>query len=435
MKTHSLFKFTALLLVCCAMFGCTPEGPETGKLGTIYGTVTDYSSGNPINNVNVRLNPRGETTLTGSDGSFQFNDLASGSYSLSLSKNGYVDLDDDYVMEIENGGSISRDVQMQKELSSLKIVDNDGNTVSELDFGNDVGLNQKTFSIFNDGNMALDFTITKTSNWIEEIAPSMGTVGVGDKMPIYVIINRDLLEDGANNSNLIITTPTTGGIELDVKATKYGIPEVTTGNVTNITHQSAACTGDVVTSGGSTVSTRGICWSTSPSPTVDEFTATSGSGIGLFSCEMNDLQNNTTYYVRAFAKNSSGYAYGEQRTFKTDRFPSFQYGGYTYYVAPDPGNRMHWSEANSYCNSLTLDGLSGWKMPSRDELVQMYAERESIGGFDTSSHNGYHESYCYWSSSQSGTGVYSSVSFCYGSIYNHNGNDHVHYVRPIRKKN
>lgn len=78
----------ALLLVCCAFFGCAPE-EETEKLGTIYGTVTDFSSGNPINNANVRLNPRGESTLTGADGTFQFNDLPTGSYSLSLSKNGY----------------------------------------------------------------------------------------------------------------------------------------------------------------------------------------------------------------------------------------------------------------------------------------------------------------------------------------------------------
>ena len=111
MKTN-IIKFTALLMVCCAMLGCKPEEEE--KFGTIFGIVTDYSSGNPINNVNVRLNPRGETTLTGSDGSFQFNNLPAGSYSLSLSKDGYADLDDDYVIEIENGNSVHRDVQIKK---------------------------------------------------------------------------------------------------------------------------------------------------------------------------------------------------------------------------------------------------------------------------------------------------------------------------------
>lgn len=109
MKTKNVIEFAALLFACCMFFGCTPEEE---KLGTIYGTVTDFSSGEPIANVNVRLNPRGETTLTGMDGTFEFVDLPSGSYSLSLSKNGYVDLDDDYVIKIENGNNVQRAVQL-----------------------------------------------------------------------------------------------------------------------------------------------------------------------------------------------------------------------------------------------------------------------------------------------------------------------------------
>ena len=115
MKRNPIVKFAALLVICCMFFGCKPED-EIEKFGIIYGTVTDFASGEPISNVNVRLNPRGETTLTGSDGTFQFNDLAAGSYSLSLSKNGYVDLDDDYVIKIENGNTVQRAIQMQKEL-------------------------------------------------------------------------------------------------------------------------------------------------------------------------------------------------------------------------------------------------------------------------------------------------------------------------------
>ena len=107
------FKFAAILVVCCMFFDCTPESE---KLGTIYGTVTDFASGEPISNANVRLNPRGETTLTGSDGTYQFNDVTNGNYSLSLSKNGYMDLDDDYVIEIENGNSVRRDLQLSPEV-------------------------------------------------------------------------------------------------------------------------------------------------------------------------------------------------------------------------------------------------------------------------------------------------------------------------------
>ena len=118
-------------------------------------------------------------------------------------------------------------------------------------------------------------------------------------------------------------------------------------------------------------------------------------------------------------------AYGEEKSFTTDAFPTFQYGGHTYYVAPDPGNRLTWDAANSYCNSLTLEGLSGWKMPTRDELVQMYADRNSIGGFNTSF--GY-----YWSATSCNGGHYTVNFGNYGNIDCYSDTNRV---RPIKRKN
>ena len=126
MKKIHLIQIAALLVLCCAMLGCEKDNPSTPtiKYGSIYGTVTDFATGDPVSNVNVRLNPRGETTLTGSDGSFQYNDVTDGRYSLSLSKNGYLDLDDDYVIEIENGNNVRRDVQLSQEFESFIITVN-----------------------------------------------------------------------------------------------------------------------------------------------------------------------------------------------------------------------------------------------------------------------------------------------------------------------
>lgn len=120
MKKQRLFKLVALLVLCCAMLGCG----KNKNIGSIYGTVTDFATGDPVGNANVRLNPKGETTLTGSDGIFQFNDVTNGKYSLSLSKNSYVDLDDDYVIEITNGNSVRRDVQLNPGVESFKITVN-----------------------------------------------------------------------------------------------------------------------------------------------------------------------------------------------------------------------------------------------------------------------------------------------------------------------
>lgn len=112
MKKYQIPKLVALLVLCCTMAGCGKDN----KLGSIYGTVTDFTTGDPVSNANVRLNPRGEATLTDSDGTYQFNDVTNGNYSLSISKSGYVDLDDDYVIEIENGNSVRRDLQLSPEV-------------------------------------------------------------------------------------------------------------------------------------------------------------------------------------------------------------------------------------------------------------------------------------------------------------------------------
>ena len=119
------------MLVCCLYFGCKPEE----QLGTIYGTVTDYATGDPVGNANVKLRPSGETTLTGSDGTFEFKDLKTDKYSLLITKAEYADLDDDYIIELEAGKQIKRDVQIRKRMASLQITDMAGNPLDTLDFG------------------------------------------------------------------------------------------------------------------------------------------------------------------------------------------------------------------------------------------------------------------------------------------------------------
>ncbi len=95
------------------------------------------------------------------------------------------------------------------------------------------------------------------------------------------------------------------------------IPTVTTNSVTSITSSSALCGGNVTSDGGATVTERGICYSTSQNPTTSSSKVTSGTGTGSFTANMTGLSASTTYYVRAYAINAQGTAYGAQQSFTT----------------------------------------------------------------------------------------------------------------------
>lgn len=95
------------------------------------------------------------------------------------------------------------------------------------------------------------------------------------------------------------------------------IPMVETSPVRDITAISALGSGVVTATGGSVVLERGVCWSTQTNPIVSGNHAMAGSGAGTFSCEIVDLEPNTTYYVRAYAINSMGIGYGEEVNFTT----------------------------------------------------------------------------------------------------------------------
>ena len=95
------------------------------------------------------------------------------------------------------------------------------------------------------------------------------------------------------------------------------LPVVTTGEVTEITVNSARSGGNITSDGGKSVTARGVCWSTDQTPTINDEKTNDGSGGGSFVSDLNGLDPNTTYYVRAYATNANGTGYGIAYLFDT----------------------------------------------------------------------------------------------------------------------
>ncbi len=167
-----------------------------------------------------------------------------------------------------------------------------------------------------------------------EIANYMTTAPEGTETGLAALynFNNPAVTPGGNNTSETIVTDITGngydGTFVSFPLTgdrgnwvggyvPPSAPTVTTTAITSITDITAMSGGDVTENGGESVTARGICWSTSETPTLADNFTEDGNGTGVFSSEMTGLTEQTTYYVRAYATNSVGTSYGDEVSFDT----------------------------------------------------------------------------------------------------------------------
>jgi hypothetical protein len=223
---------------------------------------------------------------------------------------------------------------------------------------------------------------------------------------------------------------------------------LTTTAISNLTDVSATTGGNITNDGGAPITQRGVCYGTSTNPTTANSTTNDGSGTGSFNSNLSGLTENTSYYVRAYATNSAGTAYGNEVSFTTPLAIGSSYqGGIVFYLdgfggglIAAPSNQSTGAKwgcqgtlitgadgtaigtgnqntidieagcttagtAADICANLTLGGYSDWFLPSKDELNQMYLNKAVIGGFG----DGY-----YWSSSENSLYTAWAQGFYYG---------------------
>lgn len=309
-----------LAIFCLTWYGCTKEETETNDKvdGAIYGTITDFATGEPVINANVSLRPGGETTLTGIDGMYEFLNVEDGDYSITVSKAEYTTLIDPYTIQVKNGKRMRRDVQIKKKPTIIQTVDANGHDISIIDFGSDASMVAKTLYIFNNGTVTVSCRTEYTCSWIASVSSLPNQITPGQTVPVTVNINRNLLASGQNTTVLTFAT-NNGSAEITVKASSASgnPPEVQINPVNNITATTAQCEGRVINAHGGDITNCGFCYCTNHTPTINDIVMPLGPCSGSFSSTLANLARNTTYHVRAFATSNLGTGYSSEITFTT----------------------------------------------------------------------------------------------------------------------
>lgn len=189
--------------------------------------------------------------------------------------------------------------------------------------------------------------------------------------------------------------------------THMTLAEVTTQEATEIDFDAKTATlhGTIVNVGEPSYTECGFVYDTSPNPTINDnkLVKNGMSGDGAFKMTISTLSNDETFYIRSYAINEAGIAYGNEVVISPDYvvissanimvqrhdmnepfspYTEYDYNDYCYYY--------QYEGAKIICEKSRIGGYKDWRLPTIDELVFLYNNQELIGAFS--------ENESYWSS-------------------------------------
>jgi uncharacterized protein (TIGR02145 family) len=192
MLTRNLIRFFVLIIMSMFLYSC----PHIDLPGDIKGIVTDAETSEPIYQVQIKLDTPDDTTRTGTDGSYQLNNVDPGSHEIQASKFGYDP-------ETENVKVIS-ERQVEKNFSLTKIATITVSTTS-LDFG--IDSTTLKFKLSKSGTGILTYVISTSQSWLTT-PPDRKTGSIieeTDTVTVVISINKTVVPKGKCKETITVS--------------------------------------------------------------------------------------------------------------------------------------------------------------------------------------------------------------------------------------
>jgi len=343
MKKHYFLKTAALLVLCCAMFGCGKDNPQASQTTTIYGTIFNKVTHEPVNGAQVEYGyytasnilyngypssieyHRISSAISGYDGQYEMQfeevqfdlDFNDGFY-ISATCNGFQGYHSSAVNG--NGGVYRLDINLEPDepaVESFKVTVN-GVEIDTLDFGADPNMNKIGLLVTNDGTVSInEVEFNESAFWIgleningydvsycNNLKPNEGYV-------VYAHIYRSSLQIGNNNSYIYFSSGTLTKT-IVVKAQGLEMPVVSNPILSNIQSYTTNVSASVTSDGGWQIVDKGFEYVDGDSYDSYVRSISCGPGISNFQTQV-PVGSADHYYgpskVRSYASNGAYTAY------------------------------------------------------------------------------------------------------------------------------
>ncbi|MDR2836321.1 MAG: carboxypeptidase-like regulatory domain-containing protein [Bacteroidales bacterium] len=292
---------------------CKKISPEEGSIVGFVSNELEHE----LQRAKITLtdnNGKKETTETGSDGRYEFQNLTLGqSYTVVAELSGYHS--DTITTKVDKvgvrGDFVLKEIALR--VSSTYI---DASTNNYTDF-----------IIYNDSQREMAYLIEKNVSWLE-LSKTSGILQAKSAEPIHIIIDKGSMPLGITETKIIVNSSHEFA-EITLNLSRN--PTLYTLEITGINATSAILHGLISDAGEPAYTERGFCYSsTNQTPSITDMSIVSmGNGVsGQFSDSIKFLSQDTRYYTRTYAKVGNNIVYGNTEQFQTQLKPSITIADY-----------------------------------------------------------------------------------------------------------